>query len=342
LKSFDRFGTRVLFCSLVGAWHISTAAIPAPGEETATVQTTTNEFAAALERIAQITKQAQGKTVSQLHSMLDQQVWDDLNTLVEHWEDPRVEPLLQTLANAGPQHIGDLGNTLTGQAQDSLLQVQANQIRRDLLTGKDDTAAKLTAIRQFLQQHPDLLSPETRPLDKFFLVRTLVGEAMESSGANAMDLAVKSGFVSMGGYAKKYSSQLVEYARRIGLKESFAAPYLLDRIKETGDSGFAPLLDDWVKDDTKGEHAGVLVGFRAGLPGGKNRLLELLNDSRSSVVREAVVWLRHSFPDEESKDAIRALRLRREQSGAEASELSFYSAVIQQIEQEIAGRKSGR
>jgi len=256
----------------------------------------------------------------------------DLDILLKHWDDPRSEQRLEQLSNAGPRDYGEGVKTFYGYAYVALLKVQATKQCHSFLQGKETPKEKLEAIRQVYATNPPKKSSD--------LHRMLIQTAAEVGGAEAMDLVVPMGVVlgEVCDYVKKYPEEAVAYARRIG-PESLSYRGFSCGLTSIGNADVVALFQDWLLEDAEGKYVGGLVEAFARMPGAKQRLLELLHDSRPAVVREAAGWLRQWFSDRESQDAVRALIERRKQAGAPQDEISYYEAVVGQIGARMAEKK---
>jgi len=259
-----------------------------------------------------------------------------LDVLLEHWKDPRSEQTLDEVAQGGPHWRGELGLTVWGEAAARLGKVRAKKQIHALLGEKATAKEKLEAIREWCRAHPEVIDP-----NKGSHLKTMVIEAaMEYGGGEAMDLVAPSSALPAGGivaYVKKYPKEAIAFARQQG-PICFSYWGFGDGFIFLGPDAVS-LVEEWLKNDPKGENSGGYIYALSRLPDGKQRMLNLLNDPRPAVVKRAAGWLRSSFPDQESQEAIRAALERRRQAGAPEDELSYYAAVLGQIGASVAEKK---
>lgn len=172
----------------------------------------------------------------------------------------------------------------------------------------------------------------------------LIDTARDAGKAGAIDLIFESGFITQDD-AGHFADALVAYFKRhgrakvLGIPDPYGRRSLVFPMVGKKNAAMPGILEQWLKEAASEREIEELVSAIRAMPEPQLRLLKLLTDSRPLVVRHAVGWLRHSFPDRASLDGIRAAAERRRLAGADKRELSYYATVIERIEEEIANAK---
>lgn len=281
------------------------------------------------------------------HPMKKDIVWagriakSGMDVLLEHWEDPRSETVLEDLSKRGQLSVRDGFLTLAGEAKQRLWKVQAKKVHKSLMEGKTTPRESYDAVKKYLEEHPEVYVIGKRPSEMVYLSELLIGEAIRSGGADAIPFLVRAGFQGgkdTGEYCKTYFRDLLVYARKIGPAEALSTD-LIGVLVRTQDKAVTALLEEWLKDAKEEWVSEALVNALGNLPGAQDRMIKLLEDNRLSVVRRAIGGLGYLFPDQKSIDAIRKTVERLMKSGMTTKDASYYNAVIKGIEEELRKRR---
>lgn len=164
--------------------------------------------------------------------------------LKDHWEDPRSEQALATIAQSGPHMIGEL-ETPYGIAQAGLVEVRTRKQMRKIVAGKETEAERTEAIINYLQKNPELIRVYVTNAESYSLKHMLCAELEKSGKPEAAQVLLKSGYITPS-FGQKHFQEMLEYARELPGEEAVSNTVLVERLFESGDKAAIPLLEKWL------------------------------------------------------------------------------------------------
>jgi hypothetical protein len=315
----------------LGCWAALTAAAPANEPE---------DKPPPPDRFAEEIKKARDPVavaVAEIADVKSGHLFEAMDVLAEHWQDPRSEEALEELAGHGPM-IARCVLTPAGEASIRLGKIQTRKEYHELMKGADTPKEQAARVRKVFEDHPRWLDPKKRPSAKTAVVGMLLATLEQQSGPEAVDLAARAGMLGRD-WARRYPDVVLATIKKLGRDQTLDTPYLLSAVSDANPKGLVDLAEAWLDGANGEEQVRALISVVRSQSDGQDRLIRRLKDDRPLVVRHAVSWLSYSFPDRTSLFAIDKAMCRRKADGADAQELSYYEAVLRGIREEIAEKE---
>jgi len=165
--------------------------------------------------------------------------------LKKHWQDPRVEPALATMAASGPHGMGDGLVTPAGRASGLLIEIRAQKQLHAIVAGRLGESDRTKALMVYLRNNSDLVQPYPPAVEKAVLARLLFQELAKSNDTNAVFLVLKSGHITPD-FARKHHPAMMQFARGLTVKEAVLNPPLVERLYDSQDPAAIPLFEQWL------------------------------------------------------------------------------------------------
>jgi hypothetical protein len=124
------------------------------------------------------------------------------------------------------------------------LEVRARKQFAQIIRGKATEPERMAAVIQFLESHPDLITPYPSSAESAILAQKLFEELAKSDDPGAVHMVLKSGHITPA-FSRKHFPEMLTYAQGLTGESAVSNGPLVERLYESNDKRVIPLLEKW-------------------------------------------------------------------------------------------------